>query len=476
MKVSRFFVLFLLLYGFLSPHTKGNELSIHSVKCAAQLSSSHEALLFKSVGLGVSKPTIIAAQLPLAAAQDQSLIRSRISDVLIIIGALVVVAGGFMILAAAFQVSLWWVVGGVMCAPVQIIFVILHWAETKKAFGLQLVGVAMICLGSLSGAGSAGQFVLNLFLSSPANLIPKPSYAAYKKFADSILTEKFDEAYQLAGTDEVRSEIERFKQSDIARGRIHGATYLKKAEAESQDKKTITYQVIQVVKLDPPGVTSAFGTVDVPHEHRVTLTESDLGWKVIAFEDIVQKSTTPPEPIAATKQPRPSQSASTKATVAGGKGTNGAPQKSNAPKKPAKEPEYEDNVNEVDAEGWTPLLDAVSKGDPDIVNYLLKKSANPNLADRNGWSPLMYASFNGNIKLVKILLEKGANVQAKTNQSSTALIIAAANGHTEIVKTLLKSKADFSVKDSDGKTALHHANEKQYSDVVEVLKNAGAHE
>ena len=47
---------------------------------------------------------------------------------------------------------------------------------------------------------------------------------------------------------------------------------------------------------------------------------------------------------------------------------------------------------------------------PKIVNFCLKKGANPNITDKRGWTVLMHAAFKGQAEVVKLLISKGANV------------------------------------------------------------------
>lgn len=63
---------------------------------------------------------------------------------LLIIGLLIFVIGGFMFLVAAFQESALWGLACLFVPIVQLFFLIVHWQEAKKGFGLQLVGIIIM--------------------------------------------------------------------------------------------------------------------------------------------------------------------------------------------------------------------------------------------------------------------------------------------------------------------------------------------
>ena len=68
---------------------------------------------------------------------------------LIYIGLAVFIIGGLGLLIAAFKESILWGLGCLLLAPISLVFLILHWDKAKNPFLLQLVGVAIIFLGSM---------------------------------------------------------------------------------------------------------------------------------------------------------------------------------------------------------------------------------------------------------------------------------------------------------------------------------------
>lgn len=75
---------------------------------------------------------------------------------------------------------------------------------------------------------------------------------------------------------------------------------------------------------------------------------------------------------------------------------------------------YIDKIDEIDRNGWTPLIIAAYNGAYDIVKLLLENNANPNAHNLNGTTVLMYAKDaylkDKNLSIIKILLENGAIV------------------------------------------------------------------
>lgn len=68
---------------------------------------------------------------------------------LFVVGALVAIVGGIMVLIAAFREGVWWGVGSLLLWPVQLFFVVTHWAETKKGFLTSVCGLGLIVVGAL---------------------------------------------------------------------------------------------------------------------------------------------------------------------------------------------------------------------------------------------------------------------------------------------------------------------------------------
>ena len=163
------------------------------------------------------------------------------------------------------------------------------------------------------------------------------------------------------------------------------------------------------------------------------------------------------------------------------------------------------DVNTVDRQGDTLLIQAVREDMPELFDALLKRRPRLDFRNRSGetaisiaaylgkleyvrrlaeagaridfpgWPPLAYAAFNNHPQVVEYLIEKGANINARTETGATPLFLAARYGHTDIVKLLLKHHADPSIADQRQETAIDAAQKAENNGAtIELLRAAGA--
>ena len=64
------------------------------------------------------------------------------------IGIVLFVFGAIGTLIASFRTSILWGLGCLLLAPVSLLFLILHWDVAKNPFFLQLIGLALLFVGS----------------------------------------------------------------------------------------------------------------------------------------------------------------------------------------------------------------------------------------------------------------------------------------------------------------------------------------
>ena len=120
------------------------------------------------------------------------------------------------------------------------------------------------------------------------------------------------------------------------------------------------------------------------------------------------------------------------------------------------------------------LLDAVAKGDIEVVKQLLAKGANVGAKNAGGETVLNQAIFNGHKAIVELLIEKGSNVNEKDKSGETPLHLAAHLDHKEIVELLIKKGADVNAKTSSkffAETPLDKAG--AASEIVDILRKHG---
>ena len=161
------------------------------------------------------------------------------------------------------------------------------------------------------------------------------------------------------------------------------------------------------------------------------------------------------------------------------------------------------DVNTVDKQGDTLLIQAVKRDMPQLFDYLLQHRARLNTRNRNGetalsiaayhgreqfvrrlveagaeinffgWPPLSYAAYNGHTKIVEYLIGRGAEIDGKTENGSTALFFAARFGHLDTVKVLLKHGADPAIINEVDETAVDWALKGKNTDIEDILRQAG---
>ena len=68
---------------------------------------------------------------------------------LMIVGGLVALVGGIGVLIAAFRESVGWGIGCLVVPLVSLIFVVMHWEETKKPFLLNVAGSIVMVVGAV---------------------------------------------------------------------------------------------------------------------------------------------------------------------------------------------------------------------------------------------------------------------------------------------------------------------------------------
>lgn len=85
----------------------------------------------------------------------------------------------------------------------------------------------------------------------------------------------------------------------------------------------------------------------------------------------------------------------------------------------------------------TPMVVAISKGEVEVVQKMIKYGANVN-EKVNGMTPLMYAARYNQVEIMEMLIEAGADVKEKCKKGFTAAKYAELSNATEAM-TYLKS-------------------------------------
>lgn len=132
-------------------------------------------------------------------------------------------------------------------------------------------------------------------------------------------------------------------------------------------------------------------------------------------------------------------------------------------------------VDEVDADGRTPLSWAASRGDSKSVEALLRHGASPDTPNRIGQGPLRQSMQAHDATCTKLLLAYGAKVDQRDNWEQTVLLSAMYYPNpTSFAIPLLKAGAEVNIRDSQGHSPLMEAVSENQADAVKLLLDHGA--
>lgn len=138
------------------------------------------------------------------------------------------------------------------------------------------------------------------------------------------------------------------------------------------------------------------------------------------------------------------------------------------------------STNHMDANGWTLLHLAASRGKERVLRVLLEKGGDAFARDFvGGFTALHYAAMHGRTRIAKLLLDfKGLDkeklVDARSKDGWTPLHVAAHYGRDSFVQLLLESKGYVDALSDKGTTALQLAIIRERTSSIKVLLNWGA--
>lgn len=168
------------------------------------------------------------------------------------------------------------------------------------------------------------------------------------------------------------------------------------------------------------------------------------------------------------------------------------------------------NLNQIDAEGVTPLMTAcyyqnlnailtlIEKGAEvnqsvngvtailiasqvgyvDGITAILLNGGNANQPDEGtapnwvyGYTPIIIAAQNGSIDAVTKLLENGANINSQNAEGCTALYVVCWTGNLQMVQYLIERGADKTIPNNYGMTPTFIAQQQGFTDIVNYLNS-----
>ena len=100
----------------------------------------------------------------------------------------------------------------------------------------------------------------------------------------------------------------------------------------------------------------------------------------------------------------------------------------------------EPKAKEKSPEGVRAMFYAIEKNNVVYGQKVLSMNFDPNLHHDNGYTPLAYAAMKGNPQMVELLLRNGANPAQTTREGDTPVELALRMGHNEVADALKRAR------------------------------------
>lgn len=128
------------------------------------------------------------------------------------------------------------------------------------------------------------------------------------------------------------------------------------------------------------------------------------------------------------------------------------------------------DINSRDESG-TPMLNiAVRTDKEEIVSWMIDNGAEINVQSQDrGYTPVMDAVWRGNKEITQFLIEHGADLNTICKEGQSNLIIAVGSGKADIVELLAMNGANPDIKDSMGMSAYDYAVLFKKDDLTRIL-------
>jgi len=110
----------------------------------------------------------------------------------------------------------------------------------------------------------------------------------YQAFMKALRSTDVSGARELATGDQVERDIRAFTRREADRYRVRGSLNIHRAaykvESRSEEGGTVQLEILEELRVDPPGATSSLGVANVWLRHDVEMQKVDGQWRVAAFE------------------------------------------------------------------------------------------------------------------------------------------------------------------------------------------------
>ncbi len=130
-------------------------------------------------------------------------------------------------------------------------------------------------------------------------------------------------------------------------------------------------------------------------------------------------------------------------------------------------------VNQRDNLGSTPLHFAVRWDAPKSILKLIELGASLNAQNISGKSPLAEAVLGGKLEIAKLLLSRGADPNSSDISGRTILMDSIRGQNPEVVKLLLNNNANVNIQETNGRNSYHDAALTGNIEIINIIRDAG---
>ena len=129
------------------------------------------------------------------------------------------------------------------------------------------------------------------------------------------------------------------------------------------------------------------------------------------------------------------------------------------------------DVNMVDSDGRTLLMEAVIKGDHRLIELLIENGADLNIRDLKDWTALHFAAQEYDIVSSRKLIESGSEINATDDYGNSVIsrAVLSSRGRGEVIRALIENGANINLKNRSGISALDLARSISNYDVVQFM-------
>jgi ankyrin repeat protein len=136
---------------------------------------------------------------------------------------------------------------------------------------------------------------------------------------------------------------------------------------------------------------------------------------------------------------------------------------------------YINGCTVIDTNASSSLISAIDNNNQEMFDYLITKKAKFNKIFNGKLVPLVRAAQLNIFEMVKILLNKGANPDLFVNSNSTALYYTVKNNNPEMTRYLLEYEASYELKGFSNSSAIELAYELKTPEIVEIFDQLVIH-